>query len=122
MWTTLQKLLLVLSTKSSDAPSYAFDRIFERLFLDHFHTEPRWVIHGDFRKNLPRSRSTHNVDSICMMLIYNLLKWYIPVNNPIRGVDNLKIQTEIYRVFHGFNSPITTMRFTLKKRFELYGV
>ena len=57
-----------------------------------------------------------------MTLIYKLLKWYTAVNNPTPSVYNVKIQTEIYRVFNGFNRPITIMRFTLKKRFELYGV
>ncbi|MGC6531461.1 MAG: hypothetical protein ACON34_00510 [Flavobacteriales bacterium] len=122
MWTTLQKLLLAVSAKSSNASSHAIDRIFGGQFFGHFHTDPRWFIHADFRKNHPRSRSAQIVDSESRTLTYNRLKWYTTVNNPAQSVYNLKIQTEIDRFFNGFNSPITIMRFTLKKRFNSYGV
>ena len=118
MWTTLQKLLLVLSTKSSDALSSAIGLIFGRLVLGHFHTDPHRFIHGHSRQNNPNSRSSHSVHSICIDLIYNLLKWYTSVNNCTPGVYNDKLQIESCRVFHGFHSPTTIMRFTLKR--EIY--
>ena len=59
---------------------------------------------------------------VCMTLRYNILKWYTSVNNTMLGVYNVQIQTEIPWVFNGFNSPITIIRFTLKKRYTSYGV